>query len=53
MSKKHFVRMAAIIAGIKDPVERNRIAREFAALCASTNPNFNRSRFLDACDAGD
>lgn len=49
MSRKHFVQLAAIVKGIKNPKERKRVAEETASMCASLNSLFNRSKFLEAC----
>ena len=64
MSRKHFIAIAAIIRDERALIERlrmtpaemtcrlvslNNIARNLAGFLASTNPNFNRSRFLTAC----
>jgi hypothetical protein len=50
MTRKHFSAMAKAIA--KAPITneaRKALARELAAICATTNPNFDRARFLAAC----
>jgi len=51
MSRKHFEEIARVLSTIADDNERRRVAREMASALASTNPNFNRSRFLGACNA--
>lgn len=50
MTRKHFSAMAKAIADtpMDEPV-RKALARELAAICATTNPNFDRARFLAAC----
>lgn len=53
MTKKHFVAIAAAIrenldsTSDKDVVEQ--MARNIANVCASTNGQFDRGRFLRAC----
>jgi hypothetical protein len=49
MTSRHFRRIAEIISTIKDEDERRRIAGMFADELRSTNPNFDRNRFLSAC----
>lgn len=56
MSKKHFVRIAALISdqlqnAPDEPTRRavRDIGLELASVCAATNPAFDRSRFLSAC----
>lgn len=62
LSKKHFNRVAATIAeaepaqGMPDEwargcnAGREYIARHLADFFASENPNFDRNRFLQACE---
>jgi hypothetical protein len=54
MQHRHFAAIAAIIAKIPpyNYEERRFIARHFAEELSHTNPNFDRDRFLKACDAG-
>lgn len=54
MTRKHFQAIADVLrfaterhAG--DPCTRDQIAREMADFLATQNPNFKRTRFLDAC----
>lgn len=50
MTRKHFSAIAKAIASASiDAPARKAIARELAAICATTNPNFDRARFLAAC----
>jgi len=53
MSRKHFVAIAAAIQAQRlDPAmdkSLDALARDLAGTLASTNSNFNRSRFLTAC----
>lgn len=56
MSRKHFEALAAALAALKGitPTKAHEIARRdcciaVAAVCASTNNAFDRSRFLKAC----
>lgn len=49
MSRKHFVAIAAGIAAIADSKARKQAAYTLADTLASTNPRFNRARFLAAC----
>lgn len=61
MSRKDFVLIAKTINSIEDELSNageisqaayQTIALRFAAALASTNPNFNRQRFIDACQTG-
>lgn len=52
MSRKHFVQLAAAVASIVDPVNRRQIAEMLAAVCAASNPRFNRQKFYEACGVG-
>lgn len=49
MQHRHFAIIAGIIAQM-EPEARARVAREFAAKLAPTNPRFDRKRFLMACE---
>jgi hypothetical protein len=50
MSRKHFVLIAATIKALAiSPEYRKLVAEEFAYILRTTNPNFNRERFLAAC----
>lgn len=51
MSRKHFVALAEAISQITDDAERKRTAELVASVCRQTNPNFDRSRFMGACNA--
>ena len=50
MSKKHFIALAEAIRGISSPAERERMAELIAGVCQQCNSNFNRARFLAACN---
>jgi hypothetical protein len=50
MSRKDFVLIAATIKALAiSPEDRKRVAEDFAYTLRTTNPNFNRTRFLTAC----
>lgn len=51
MTRKDYVAIAAILrlAVFADGQERRRVIDVFARLFEEDNPNFNRSRFIDAC----
>ena len=49
MSKKHFIKLAAIIAAVEDKNTRANLCSEIGKLCASTNANFNWSTWQAAC----
>jgi hypothetical protein len=55
VTRKHLKLIADIIKNCRDIDEsaRANLAREFASVLATTNPNFNRSRFIDACTGGE
>jgi len=48
---RQFAVIAAIIAGMADCIDndRRKVALNFAATLAGTNPRFDRSRFMRAC----
>lgn len=50
MTRKDFVLIASVIAGIQDKQQRRSVAEAFAAALATTNSGFNRARFLKTCD---
>jgi len=50
LTRRYYVAIAKIIAGIEDAPLRERLARTFAALFASDNGRFDRGRFYTACD---
>lgn len=52
LSRKHFREIAANLAKIDDDDTRERRAKEMADTLATTNPQFNRAKFLDAAKAG-
>ena len=53
MSRKHFIAIAAAILENREATDNTDVvdmmARAIADVCASTNPQFNRVRFLRAC----
>jgi hypothetical protein len=49
MTRKHFKIIAAEVANISDPVERQDIANIFADICKAGNARFDRQRFMAAC----
>ncbi len=50
MTRKHFVAIARAIAMIDCPGTRDHLALLMADICADSNPNFDRTRFLRACE---
>lgn len=52
MTKKDFIAIAKLIFAEADYVVRSRTAARFADFLATTNPRFNRDRFLDAAIDG-
>lgn len=52
MTRQHFALIAAVLAPYVGEQEANipaSIAKDFADKLRTTNPNFNRERFLRAC----
>jgi hypothetical protein len=49
MSRRHFAKIAEIIARIEDEQERKRVAHEMAEVCRSENSRFDSARFYSAC----
>lgn len=49
LTKKDFVELAKIIAGITDIDDRTKAARLISALCIRSNPRFDEVKFLKAC----
>lgn len=49
MSRKHFAKIAAAIAEIKDESERREVAVTCCAAFELVNDRFDRARFLAAC----
>lgn len=50
MSRKHFIAIAESIKFSQvDADAKKQMAKNLASALASTNPAFNRERFLDAC----
>jgi len=50
MTRRDFNLIASVISQLPPQVSRDVLARAFAAELPVTNPNFNRGRFLDACE---
>lgn len=53
LEHRHFAFIAQVIAAMparRNACTRGEIARQFADACASSNPKFDRSRFLVACN---
>ena len=48
MSKKHFIALAAVIKANR-AVWSDESIQQVAEFCARFGPNFDRSRFIDAC----
>ncbi len=53
VTRKHFAAVADVIAGIEDEQIRRQVAREMAYAVGRFNSLFNRSRFLEACNAAE
>ena len=55
MSKKHFIRLARIMAEAKlfnsADIMWNHIYKELEILCKQENPLFDSDKFLEACNA--
>jgi hypothetical protein len=52
MTKKDFVLIAKVVFAEQDFVVRSRTAMRFADALATTNPRFDKDRFLNACIDG-
>lgn len=50
MTKKHFEALARITASISNDSTRAMVAVDQADYFASINPNFDRTRYLTACN---
>lgn len=50
LEHRHFAFIAGTIADLADMKQRRLIATHFADACATTNPRFDRMRFLIACN---
>lgn len=50
LEHRHFAWLAATIRDWPVPSERAEMATYFADACTHTNPNFDRRRFLSACE---
>jgi len=51
MTRKHFQELAEMVknAVYLSSEQKAQLANSLAAMCASHNPNFNRTKFLVAC----
>lgn len=49
MSRKHYVAIAAAIKALSVHAEKVAMVRTLLPVLRSSNPNFNASRFCDAC----
>ncbi len=52
MTRKHFEKLAAAIATIRDDAKRAEFARIVGAVCQSCNDRFDWSRWDVACNIG-
>jgi hypothetical protein len=50
MTRKHFQAIADVIATIESKKVREEVAKDMAYAVGRFNSNFNRQRFLDACE---
>ena len=50
MTRKHFQMIADVVKQIKDTSERHDAAHRFVVELRKTNPAFQASRFLTACN---
>lgn len=51
LQHRHFAFIAATIAALpREGGMRSTVACHFADACAETNPNFDRARFMRACE---
>ncbi len=53
MSKKHFVALAKALAAHRAEISDNAfksLVDDIADVCRATNANFDRQRFVDACN---
>tara|TARA_R110000782_G_scaffold5831_4_gene20159 strand:+ start:2726 stop:2890 length:165 start_codon:yes stop_codon:yes gene_type:complete len=52
MSRKHFQELAEIVKNSSNlsDTQRAELARDIAVFCMDHNNNFNRQKFLDACE---
>ena len=50
-TKKDFISTAKIVATIRDPQDRYRIAMKFAEEFGNQNAQFRREQFMKACGA--
>ena len=48
MTKKHYIRVAAILQAISDLKERSIVAQKMADMFAEDNPHFIREKFYNA-----
>jgi hypothetical protein len=50
MTRKDFKMIAEVVSSIEDKHVRQATALNFAHRLKDTNPRFNATRFIDACD---
>jgi len=50
MSRKHFRLIADAIRQIEDSTARRDAAEKLASVCAQSNPRFQHSTFMKACN---
>jgi hypothetical protein len=50
MTKKTFIKLAEVIAGIKDDKERKQISLFIGRICADSNGNFRWDKWYKACN---
>jgi hypothetical protein len=50
MSRKDYVRIAQILAGVENYDDRRQLARDFAVMLKEDNPHFDHGRFMAACN---
>jgi len=48
MSKKHFEKLAVMVASIKDQAEKQQMTERMVEFCQEMNPNFSRFKFMEA-----
>lgn len=48
MSKKHFEKLAVMVASIKDQIEKETMTERMIEFCREMNPNFSPYRFKEA-----
>lgn len=53
LTRKVYNKLAAIIHDVENNSLRARIAREMAGVLKENNPNFNYSKWYNACDVSE